>query len=46
MAGPPQLMQQEGLFLDALGKVSTARMEGTRLIFANDDGSVELTFER
>jgi len=46
MAGPPQLMQQEGWFLDALGKVSTARMEGTRLILANDDGSVELTFER
>ena len=46
MAGRPELMQQEALFLDALAKVSTARMEGTRLLLANDDGSVELTFGR
>jgi heat shock protein HslJ len=46
MAGPPELMKQEGLFLDALGKVSKARMEGSRFLLANEDGSVELTFER
>ena len=46
MAGRPELMQQETLFLDALAQVSTARMEGSRLILASDDGSVELTFER
>lgn len=45
-AGPPELMQQEKLFLDALRKVSTARMEGSRLLLSNDDGTVELTFER
>src|SRR5271169_1529514 len=31
-AGPPALMKQKGLFLDALGKVSKARMEGFRLL--------------
>jgi heat shock protein HslJ len=46
MAGPPALMKQEGLFLDALGKVSKARMEGSKFLLANEDGSVELTFER
>ena len=46
MAGPPELMQQEGRFLDALGKVSRARMEDSRLVLVNDDGSIELTFER
>jgi heat shock protein HslJ len=43
---PPALMKQEGLFLDALGKVSKARMEGSKFLLANEDGSVELTFER
>lgn len=46
MAGRPDLMQQEALFLDALAKVSAARMEGPRLILASEDGTVELTFER
>jgi heat shock protein HslJ len=46
MAGKPELMQQETLYLGALAKVSNARMEGTRLVLSNDDGSVELTFER
>jgi heat shock protein HslJ len=46
MAGPPELMKQEALFLDALGKVSRARMEGSRLILMTDDGTTELTFER
>jgi heat shock protein HslJ/uncharacterized protein YecT (DUF1311 family) len=46
MAGPPELMKQEALFLDALGKVSRARMEGARLVLMTGDGSIELTFER
>ena len=46
MAGRPELMQQEALFLDTLSKVTTARMEGTRLILGSEDGSVELTFGR
>jgi len=46
MAGPPELMKQEALFLDALGKVSRARMEGARLVLTTDDGAIELTFER
>jgi heat shock protein HslJ len=46
LAGKPELMQQETLYLGALAKVSNARMEGTRLVLSNDDESVELTFER
>ena len=46
MAGPPELMQQERQFLDALAKVSNARMEGPRLRLSNDDGTIELTFGR
>jgi heat shock protein HslJ len=46
MAGKPELMQQERLYLDALAKVSNARMEGQRLRLSNQDGTVELTFDR
>ena len=46
MAGTPELMQQETQYLDALAKVSNARMEGSRLRLSNDDGTIELTFER
>ena len=46
MAGTPELMLQETQYLDALARVSNARMEGPRLRLSSDDGTIELVFEQ
>ena len=42
MACPPDVMDQEGKFLAALGAVKTARREGDRLLLLDGDGRVRM----
>ena len=44
MAGPPELMEKERAFLDALPKVSLAVVAEHTLMLQSDDGAVKLTF--
>lgn len=46
MAGPPELMEQEAAFLQALQSVARWGMEGTDLVLESGDGAVRLTFRR
>lgn len=43
-AGPPELMQKERLYLEALGKVSRALVKGHELQLQSDDGATVLPF--
>jgi heat shock protein HslJ len=44
MAGPPELMTQETLFLQALPKTTRFFMLGEKLVFVNKDRGVRLEF--
>jgi len=44
MAGPPELMQQEDSFLDALQKTERLSTERIHLYLQNSDGRTELVF--
>ena len=44
MAGPPELMKQESIFLEALSRVQRLSIEGTDLYAQSADGQVELVF--
>lgn len=44
MAGPPELMDQESLFMDALLKTSRMVLNDSKLELKNKDRSVELEF--
>ena len=44
MAGPPELMDQESTFLQALPRTQRLRLEGIHLHAQSDDGQVELVF--
>jgi heat shock protein HslJ len=46
MAGPPELMEQEAAFLQALQSVARWRVEGTDLVLESGDGAVRVTFRR
>ena len=44
MAGPPELMEQENSFLNALQKTESFSIERTYLYIQTSDGRTELTF--
>ena len=44
-AGPPELMQKERIYLEALGKVSRAIVKGHKLQLQSDDGATVLPFD-
>jgi len=44
MAGPPELMKQESIFLEALQSVQHLSLEGIYLHAQSEDGQVELVF--
>lgn len=44
-AGPPELMQQESVFLDALSKTATARVNGSSLRLLDGAGNVLARFD-
>ena len=44
MAGPPELMKQESVFLEALPRVQSFSIEGTHLYAQSEDDQVELVF--
>jgi len=44
MAGPPELMKQESIFLEALPRVQRLSIEGTHLTGHSEDDQVELVF--
>ena len=44
MAGPPELMKQESIFLEALSRVQRLSIEGTDLYAQSGDDQVELVF--
>ena len=46
MAGPPDLMQQEAVFLEALQAASRLRIEEGALLLESANGGTRLTFER
>ena len=46
MAGPPKLMQQESIFLEALPRVQRLSIKGTHLYAQSEDDHVELIFRR
>jgi heat shock protein HslJ/uncharacterized protein YecT (DUF1311 family) len=46
MAGPPDLMQQEAVFLEALQAASRLRIEKGTLLLESANGGTRLTFER
>lgn len=46
MAGPPDLMQQEAVFLEALQAASRLRIEEGTLVLESANGGTRLTFER
>jgi heat shock protein HslJ len=46
MAGPPDLMQQEAVFLEALQAASRIRIEEGNLLLESATGGTRLTFER
>jgi len=43
-AGPPELMQKERIYLEALGKVSRGIVKGHELQLQSDDGATVLPF--
>jgi heat shock protein HslJ len=46
MAGPPDEMQREDLFLQILGQVTRVRVQGAQLVLESTDSDTSLTFER
>ena len=44
MAGPPELMQQESIFLEALQRVQRLSLEGIHLHAQSEEDQVELVF--
>jgi heat shock protein HslJ len=44
MAGPPELMKQESIFLEALPRVQRLSIEGTHLYAQSEDDRVRLIF--
>ena len=46
MAGPPELMKQESIFLEALPRVQRLSIKGTHLYAQSEDDHVELIFRR
>jgi heat shock protein HslJ len=42
----PGVMEQEGAFVDALGSVTTARVDGSRLELRREDGTLAVTLQR
>jgi len=46
MAGPPELMEQEAKFMQALPQTSRIYLKGSQLILASDDKSTWLEFQR
>lgn len=46
MAGPPELMEQETTFLDALQRAARWHVEGSTLVLESADGTVRLKFAK
>jgi heat shock protein HslJ/uncharacterized protein YecT (DUF1311 family) len=46
MAGPPEAMEREDMFLQILGQVSRYRVSASQLILETDDSNSSLTFKR
>jgi heat shock protein HslJ len=46
MAGPPEAMEREDMFLQILGQIYRYRISGSQLILETEDSNSSLTFER
>jgi heat shock protein HslJ len=46
MAGPPELMQQEAVYMDTLMKTSRMYLLKAKLVLRNEDRSYVLEFEK
>ncbi len=46
MAGPPELMEQEAAFMQALPQTSRMYLKGPQLILASEDKSTSLEFQK
>ena len=46
MAGPPEMMEQEAKFMQALPQTSRIYLKGSQLILASEDKSTGLEFQK